>query len=652
MFKSFKTKLFVIFMSITLILSAITIFFLYNVGINGQLEALKKNVVSIAVTTSLIIDPETHKKFNPDQLVVSKQLNDLNLVLHNIAESNPDITYIYTLVETKDPTKCKFVLASEDYGKKMIDPEDVVYDVSDKPELRSKAAFLEPVATKKFYRDKWGEFLTGYAPLKDGSGKTIAVVGVDMTAKKVKDFQKNVKYWSALVFLANIIISFILSLLISSFITTPLKTIARHTKLISEGDFNAKVVVETEDEIKTLADSFNTMSQRLGTMFADLNEAQNKLMKYMEDLKQSNNLLNRRVNELTILYNVSQAVNQTDDLDELMVMIMEYILKGVNSEKGSLMLIDEESGSLVLRVYKDEYIVEQTQHPTLFKVGEGIAGIVAQTGKPVISNKGHKDPRFLLRKNERADYEVKNILCVPMIINDKIIGVVNITNKRHDRDFDEDDLDLLSSLATQLAIIIDKARLHELAIIDGLTQLYIHRYFQIRMDEEILRSKRYGYQFSLIMFDIDHFKNFNDTYGHQQGDIVLMEVARIVKQNVRANIDIPARYGGEEFAIILPGQNAGNATIFAERLRKLVDEKEFPGQEKPLHVTISIGVGSYPLDSSVKNQLIHLTDQALYYAKEHGRNQVWTVQDMMEKKNRSKYNWEGLTQSIQERKKQ
>ncbi len=210
----------------------------------------------------------------------------------------------------------------------------------------------------------------------------------------------------------------------------------------------------------------------------------------------------------------------------------------------------------------------------------------------------------------------------------------------------------MSSLATQLAIIIDKARLHELAIIDGLTQLYIHRYFQIRMDEEILRSKRYGYQFSLIMFDIDHFKNFNDTYGHQQGDIVLMEVAKLVKQNVRANIDIPARYGGEEFAIILPGQNASNATIFAERLRKLVDEKEFPGQEKPLHVTISLGVGSYPVDSTVKNQLIHLTDQALYYAKEHGRNQVWTVQDMLEKKNRARYNWQGLTQSIQERKKQ
>ena len=321
-------------MSITLSLSAITIFLLYNIGIKGQLEALKKNVVSIAVTTSLIIDPEIHKKLNPDQLVVSEQLDDLNLVLHNIAESNPDITYIYTLVETKEPTKCKFVLASEDYGKKMIDPEDVVYDVSDKPELRSKAAFLEPVATKKFYRDKWGEFLTGYAPLKDSSGKTIAVVGVDMSAKKVEEFQRNVKYWSVMVFLANIIVSFILSLFISSFITTPLKTIARHTKLISEGDFNAKVVVETEDEIKVLADSFNTMSERLGTMFTDLNEAQNKLMKYMEDLKQSNNLLNRRVNELTILYNVSQAVNQTDDLDELMVMIMEYILKGVNSEIG------------------------------------------------------------------------------------------------------------------------------------------------------------------------------------------------------------------------------------------------------------------------------------------------------------------------------
>jgi diguanylate cyclase (GGDEF)-like protein len=148
---------------------------------------------------------------------------------------------------------------------------------------------------------------------------------------------------------------------------------------------------------------------------------------------------------------------------------------------------------------------------------------------------------------------------------------------------------------------------------------------------KILRSERYGYQFALIMFDIDHFKKFNDTYGHQQGDIVLIEVAKAVRDSSRTNIDIPARYGGEEFAIILPEQSAQGAKIYAERLRKLIEQKEFPGQATPLHVSISIGVGTYPMDASAKQELIKRTDEALYFAKEHGRNQVWTVQEMVQK---------------------
>ncbi|OQA19875.1 MAG: Phytochrome-like protein cph2 [bacterium ADurb.Bin363] len=651
MFKSFKAKLFIIIVFTTLVLSGITIFTLYQIGINTQLETLRKDVIHMAITVSLMINPELHKKVNPDDLVVTELLNNLNRELYDITQVNTDVIYIYTLIQTDDPEKCKFVLASDDYGRKELDPNDTVYDVSNIPVLRNRTAFMEPTATKDTYEDKWGEFITGYAPLKDKNGKVIATVGVDMGKKKIAEFQQNIKRWTVIVVIANIVLSFILSLIIASFISTPLKTIARHTKLISEGDFNAKIVVESDDEIKVLADAFNSMSEKLGSLFANLNQTQKKLLIYMDDLKDSNQQLNRRVNELTLLYSVSQTVNQTDDLDELLVMILDAIIKGVTSEKGSIMLVDEETGTLVLRVYKDQYTVVNTERPRLFKVGEGIAGTVAQTGKPIVANKGYKDPRFMVRPEEEEDMKIKSLLCVPMIINEKIIGVVNVTNKRKGKDYDEDDLGLLTTLATQIAIIIDKARLHELAILDGLTQLYIHRYFQIRLDEEILRSKRYGYQFALIMFDIDHFKKFNDNYGHQQGDIVLIEVAKLIKQNIRLNVDIPARYGGEEFAVILPGQNADKAKIFAERLRRKIELYEFPGQSEPLHVTISIGIGSYPIDSTIKNQLIYVTDQALYYAKENGRNQVWTVQEMMEKKNHEKYDWQGLAQSIQERRK-
>jgi diguanylate cyclase (GGDEF)-like protein len=101
-----------------------------------------------------------------------------------------------------------------------------------------------------------------------------------------------------------------------------------------------------------------------------------------------------------------------------------------------------------------------------------------------------------------------------------------------------------------------------------------------------------------------------------------------MRRHVRFNIDIPARYGGEEFAIILPEQSASNARVFAERLRRVVEKHKFPGQKEPLHVTISVGVGSYPKDATDKQQLIYLADQALYHAKEHGRNRVSMVADL------------------------
>ena len=122
------------------------------------------------------------------------------------------------------------------------------------------------------------------------------------------------------------------------------------------------------------------------------------------------------------------------------------------------------------------------------------------------------------------------------------------------------------------------------------------------------------------MFDVDHFKKFNDTYGHQQGDIVLIETAKLVKDSVRLKIDIPCRYGGEEFTIIMPETDAAGAKVLAERLRKRIEAYEYPGQEKALHVTISIGISIFPDDATEKLMLIKKADDALYRAKEAGRN--------------------------------
>ena len=163
---------------------------------------------------------------------------------------------------------------------------------------------------------------------------------------------------------------------------------------------------------------------------------------------------------------------------------------------------------------------------------------------------------------------------------------------------------------------------YTLATTDGLTELYNHRYFQEQMIQNIETGKRYNKPFSLIMIDIDFFKKFNDTYGHQSGDAVLRQVAQILKRNVRST-DIVCRYGGEEMAIILTNTNNEDAFVTAEKICKAVREKPLKlVNGNDVQVTISLGVATYPQNGTTPPDMIKYADECLYIAKENGRNQV------------------------------
>ena len=163
--------------------------------------------------------------------------------------------------------------------------------------------------------------------------------------------------------------------------------------------------------------------------------------------------------------------------------------------------------------------------------------------------------------------------------------------------------------------------IYRLTTVDGLTQVYNKRYFMEVLEREISRGHRYGRELSLIMFDIDHFKNINDTYGHLAGDHVLHQLAQVVKERIRRE-DIMARYGGEEFAIVLPEIDAFNARQFADKIRRLVEKTAFKFEDTKIPVTISIGVGCVTADLTTSTDFIKLADENLYEAKRRGRNCV------------------------------
>ncbi len=168
--------------------------------------------------------------------------------------------------------------------------------------------------------------------------------------------------------------------------------------------------------------------------------------------------------------------------------------------------------------------------------------------------------------------------------------------------------------------------LREMAIRDGLTNLYNHRYFHESMAVEVARSQRYGREFSMIFFDVDYFKKFNDTHGHPKGDAVLETIGNILQQRLRTT-DIACRYGGEEFVLMLAETPKEGAVMLAEDLRQQIEQHAFQGEETQPNgkLTVSIGVATYPEDGESSSILLQKADEALYKSKENGRNRVTVV---------------------------
>lgn len=213
-------------------------------------------------------------------------------------------------------------------------------------------------------------------------------------------------------------------------------------------------------------------------------------------------------------------------------------------------------------------------------------------------------------------------LIVPLAGKGKLNGIMILGERITGLQFYEHEKEYLLDIASLAGIAIQNAYLYEMATTDMMTKLKIHHYFQAALLEEFEKSVKFSKPLTVIMADIDHFKDFNDTYGHSAGDLVIMRVAKVLKENVR-QIDIAARYGGEEFAIILPKTDIGEALIVAERIRESIENEKVGYEGKELSVTISIGLAQLdPSIDSEKSDLIDRADRALYVSKREGRNRV------------------------------
>ena len=403
----------------------------------------------------------------------------------------------------------------------------------------------------------------------------------------------------------GLLLALITGTILSMNIAKPINELAESTSKVSAGNLDVKDTINRDDEIGILSKNFVEM---------------------VRNIKQEKELKESRMKELKALFEISNAVNLFTNSEDLLKFVLSHAIEILQAERGSIMLLDDQTDELVIKVATGGRYRAISSNP--IKLGSGVCGKVALEGNGIISNEGFKDSRFENFGSIMPVEDINSLICAPLKFKEGTIGVINIVNKKDNQLFNENDLSLLTLIGTQAAVTIENNKLYELSITDGMTHLFVHRYFQARLTEEILRARRYGLNISLIMIDIDNFKKFNDTYGHQVGDNVIQKVAQTIKETIRTGIDIPCRYGGEEMCIILPETKSEDAYLSAERIRKNIAAVSLPHSSGDLHITVSIGVAAYPIHAKDKESLIKASDAAMYNSKSLGKNRTSIAQEI------------------------
>ena len=286
-------------------------------------------------------------------------------------------------------------------------------------------------------------------------------------------------------------------------------------------------------------------------------------------MKKHNTKLVKEVKDLTDLFEIAKTVASTLDIDKVLSSILKSAMHIANVPSGSIALYDENKNQMTINAsegFSKEFI---SKRQWVIREGGLTEKILSHNYPLVVSNTDRK--RFFRNPILKAE-KIMSLVAAPLIFHNKVVGILYVDdfNKRR---FSNNTLKLLSILTSFAAMAIDNARLHketcQLAITDGLSGLYNHRYFQDILQDEIARAKRYNLYVSLVLLDLDDFKKFNDEHGHLMGDKSLRVVAKSILKSIR-EVDCAARYGGEEFVVILPENDIDSAYVVAERIRKNV----------------------------------------------------------------------------------
>jgi diguanylate cyclase (GGDEF)-like protein len=335
------------------------------------------------------------------------------------------------------------------------------------------------------------------------------------------------------------------------------------------------------------------------------------------------NELRTREKELNFFDSITKVFNSTSDMDKSLDAIMKKAAAMTESKSWVVFLND--ASLLEVKPVQESKKIKQL----VFNKRVSIAGSVMEDGTPVIIQDVPGDKRYNSKVDRHSRIKFNSLLCTPLKLNNKIIGVAELINKKPGKSFTNLDLSILMNASHYVAMTIKRALLYykieEISITDDLTNIYNIRYLDQAVDIEIERARRYRSMFSLVFMDIDNFKKVNDCFGHLVGSRVLIEMAQLLQDSLR-KVDVVSRYGGDEFVIILPQTSRESSFMVAERLRKVIEKHTFSRDEgESVRLTASLGIASYPGDANNKEELLKLADNAMYQGKFSTKNVVFVA---------------------------
>ncbi len=722
---TFRNKLTANLAILAIVASIVTGLVAYHISRNALREHLESRLRSVASIAALTLSADDLSRLRTPADRKTPVFRKLQSHLLDLQQAVPSIKYIYVMRKSSREETLKFVidptLPKDENGNGRIEDNEAPaqigeeYNIANYPQI--KYAFSGPIADNEINQDKWGYWLSGYAPVRDHTGKAVAIVGVDMSAQEILRQEGMLRRGVAIALIVMLAVSVLLSFMIASLLAHPIQVMTNSLQRLRQRDYTARVPDFDKGEIGLMTQAFNEMSQEMGSLHAELNRRHQEMKKKVEErtrelehthallleaaqerfdlaqneialvnaaLQERNQHLQIRQRQLQAIVDFQQVILRQTTLDELFCNGFAMLTYAYMIEAGAIFYMNPETMHPERKAshnLTDQALnaLESVQAPGNPDHAHEVASWEASNAMALCA---------LLEKADMGDSTgrpMDSVVSIPFNLGDRMVGwlvVVALTG----RPIEADERDLLLVFGNEFAIAADNmerkdllAKMHqelqqrhkdvqkshrsleeanrkleayagelsqqtaeldalnqelsenyrqleeanwklsEMATTDALTGLASHRALHERLADEIRRYQRYHRPFSLMMVDIDDFKEINDRVGHVRGDRILQEIAAILQRNIRQT-DFAARYGGDEMALILTETRREDAAIVGERICRQVATHQFGG----VQVTVSVGIAEYT-EEKKHQPLLEEADQAMYNAKRSGKNTVYML---------------------------